>query len=150
MSYVRTDDRYDYSSGEQVDKYVTGPFATGVVYTCQVVIANPTSSRQRITALIQVPRGSITVSASKQTNTIDVLLQPYGTHGHEVSFYFPAPGEWSHFPMHVSRGDTIVAAAPGRPVTASASGAVNPARIDVLSRKSRTSFGWRRRTSSTR
>nr|MBA3501778.1 hypothetical protein [Deltaproteobacteria bacterium] len=89
MSYVRTDDRYDYSTGEQVDKYVTGPFATGVVYTCQVVLANPTSSRQRISALIQVPRGSITVSASKQTDTIDILLAPYGTHGHEVSFYFP-------------------------------------------------------------
>jgi len=113
MSYVRADDRYDYASGEQVDKYVTGPFATGVVYTCQVVLANPTSSRQRISALIQVPRGSITVSASKQTETIDVLLAPYGTHGHEVSFYFPAPGAWSHFPVHVSRGDTIVAAAPG-------------------------------------
>jgi hypothetical protein len=123
MSYVRTDDRYDYSSGEQVDKYVTGPFATGVVYTCQVVLANPTSSRQRITALIQVPRGSVTVSASKQTNTIDVLLQPYGTHGHEVSFYFPAPGTWSHFPVHVSRGDVIVAAAPGRVLEVRSGGA---------------------------
>ena len=123
MSYVRTDDRYDYSSGEQVDKYVTGPFATGVVYTCQVVLANPTSSRQRISALVQVPRGSITVSASKQTETIDVLLAPYGTHGHEVSFYFPAPGAWSHFPIHVSRGDTIVAAAPGRVLDVRSGGA---------------------------
>jgi hypothetical protein len=123
MSYVRTDDRYVYTTGEQVDKYVTGPFATGVVYTCQVVLANPTSSRQRISALIQVPRGSITVSASKQTDTIDILLAPYGTHGHEVSFYFPTPGEWTHFPVHVSRGDTIVAAAPGRVLEVRSGGA---------------------------
>ena len=114
MSYVRADDRYDYSSGEQVDKYVTGPLSTGVVYTCQVVIANPSSSRQRISALVQVPRGSVTVGGAKQTQTIDVLLPPYGTHGHEVSFYFPTPGTWSHFPVHVSRGETIVVAAPPR------------------------------------
>ena len=48
-----------YVDGEQVDKYVDGSFAAGVVYTCQVVLANPTSSRQRIAALVQIPRGSI-------------------------------------------------------------------------------------------
>ncbi|MDQ3295736.1 MAG: hypothetical protein M3619_04070 [Myxococcota bacterium] len=116
MSYVRADDRHDWSSGEQVDKYVEGPLATGVVYTCQIVIANPSSSRQRISALVQVPRGSITVGGGRATDTIDVLLAPYGTHGHEVAFYFPAPGTWSHFPVNVSRGDTIVAVAPARPL----------------------------------
>src|SRR5690606_9091955 len=64
-SYVRTDDRYEWESGEQRDKYVEGPFAAGVVYTCQVVLANPTSSRQRISALIQIPRGAIGVQAAK-------------------------------------------------------------------------------------
>jgi hypothetical protein len=113
-SYVRADDRHDWSSGEQVDKYVDGPLATGVVYTCQVVLANPTSSRQRIAALVQIPRGSVPVAGSRVTQTIDVALEPYGTHGHEYSFYFPAPGAWSHFPVHVSRGEAIVAAAPAR------------------------------------
>jgi hypothetical protein len=114
MSYVRADDRYDWPNGEQVDKYVDGPLAAGVVYTCQVVLANPTSARQRVAALVQIPRGSIAVAGARPTHTIDVLLAPYGTHGHEYSFYFPAPGAWSHFPVHVSRAGQIVAAAPGR------------------------------------
>jgi hypothetical protein len=123
MSYVRADDRHDWSSGEQVDKYVEGPLAAGVVYACQVVLANPTSSRQRVAALVQIPRGSIALAGARPTYTIDVLLEPYGTHGHEVSFYFPAPGPWSHFPVHVSRAGQIVAAAPGRSLEVRAGGA---------------------------
>ncbi|HEX3763280.1 MAG TPA: hypothetical protein VHW23_31515, partial [Kofleriaceae bacterium] len=128
MSYVRSDDRHDWSSGEPVDKYVDGPLAAGVVYTCQVVLANPTSSRQRVAALVQVPRGSIALAGARPTHTIDALLEPYGTHGHEVSFYFPAPGRWSHFPVHVSRGGQIVAAAPGKSLEVRAEAAAPDAR----------------------
>jgi hypothetical protein len=113
-SYVRTDDRYAWVNGEQVDKYVEGSFSVGVVYTCQIVLANPTSSRQRIAALVQIPRGSLPVAGARPTQTIDVVLEPYGTHGHEYAFYFPAPGTWSHFPVHVSLRGAIVAAAPSR------------------------------------
>ena len=113
MSYVRDDDRHDWVDGEQVDKYVDS-FVTGVVYTCRVVLANPTSARQRIAALMQIPRGSVPTSGAKPTHTIDVLLAPYATHGHEYSFYFPAPGAWTHFPVHVSRAGVIVVAAPAR------------------------------------
>jgi hypothetical protein len=114
QSYVRTDDRQQWVDGEQVDKYVDGPFLAGVVYTCQVVIANPSSSRQRIAALIQIPRGSMPLAGARPTQTLDISLDAYGTHGHEYSFYFPAPGQYSHFPVHVSRGSVIVATAPGR------------------------------------
>nr|MBA3541602.1 hypothetical protein [Deltaproteobacteria bacterium] len=116
QNYVRTDDRYDWSTGEQVDKYIEGPLAVGVVYTCQIVLANPTSSRQRIAALLQIPRGSLPVGGGRPTNTIDVVLEPYGTHGHEYSFYVPAPGQYSHFPVHVSRDGVIVGAAPAHPI----------------------------------
>jgi hypothetical protein len=114
QSYVRADDRHAWLDGEQIDKYVEGAFLTGVVYTCQVVLANPSSTRQRIAALVQIPRGSIALAGARQTQTLDVVLDPYGTHGHEYSFYFPAAGSHSHFGVHVSRGGTIVAAAPGR------------------------------------
>ncbi|TMQ24747.1 MAG: hypothetical protein E6J90_07305 [Deltaproteobacteria bacterium] len=128
MSYVRADDRHDWSAGEPVDKYVDGPLAVGVVYTCQVVLANPTSSRQRVAALVQIPRGSIAVAGARPTHTIDAVLEPYGTHGHEYSFYFPAAGQWSHFPVHVSRAGQIVAAAPGRTLEVRADGAAPDAR----------------------
>ncbi len=114
QNYVRTDDRYDYATGEQVDKYVTGPLAVGVVYTCQIVLANPSSSRQRIAALVQIPRGSLPIGGGKPTATIDVVLAPYGTHGHEYAFYFPVAGRYTHFPIHVTRDQQIVAAAPPR------------------------------------
>jgi hypothetical protein len=114
MSYVRADDRHDWRNGEQIDKYAVGPLAVGVVYTCQVVLANPTSSRQRVAALVQIPRGSIAVSGGRPTYTVDALLPPYGTHGTEYSFYFPEPGRWTHFPVHVSRAGQIVAAAAAR------------------------------------
>jgi hypothetical protein len=114
QSYVRTDDRYRFVDGEQVDKYVDGSFIAGVVYTCQVVLANPTSSRQRVSALVQVPRGSIPLAGALPTQTLDLALAPYGTHGHEYAFYFPAPGQYTHFPVHVSHRGEIVAAAPAR------------------------------------
>jgi hypothetical protein len=124
QAYVRADDRYQFADGEQIDKYVTGPFAAGVVYTCLVVLANPTSSRQRIAALVQIPRGSIAVGGTRTTQTIEVALAPYGTHGHEYSFYFPAPGRFTHFPVHVSRFDQIIAAAPPHPIEVTAGGEV--------------------------
>jgi hypothetical protein len=136
MSYVRTDDRYDYESGEQRDKYVDGPLAAGVVYTCQIVLANPTSSRQRIAALIQIPRGSIAVAGARATQTLDLVLEPYGTHGHEYAFYFPTPGQWSHFPVHVTRADVIVAAAPGRALeVTSGGGAADPKSWPYISQR---------------
>ena len=70
QSYVRTDDRHRFVDGEQVDKYVEGAFVAGVVYTCQVVLANPTSSRQRIAALIQIPRGSIPLAGALATTRV--------------------------------------------------------------------------------
>jgi hypothetical protein len=124
QSYVRADDRTRWVDGEQVDKYVEGPLSAGVVYTCVVVIANPTSSRQRVAALVQIPRGSIAVAGARPTHTIDLLLEPYGTAGHEYSFYFPAPGTFTHFPVHVSRAGSIVAAVPGRTLVVTAGGAV--------------------------
>ena len=122
QSYVRTDDRYQYDDGEQHDKYVTGPFAVGVVYTSSIVLANPTSSRQRIAALVQIPRGAVAVAGARATQTIDIALAPYGTHGHEYSFYFPSPGSYAHFPVHVSRAEAIVAAAPKPVIEVTASG----------------------------
>ena len=147
-SYVRTDDRHAWIDGEQVDKYVDGAFAAGVVYTCQVVLANPSSTRQRVTALVQIPRGAIALAGARATETLDVVLAPYGTHGHEYAFYFPAPGAWSAYPVHVARpvpsestmaGEAIVAAAPPRTLEVTAAGgAVDPASWAYVSQRGST------------
>jgi hypothetical protein len=124
QTYVRTDDRYRYVDGEQIDKYVDGSFIAGVVYTCQVVLANPTSTRQRIAALVQIPKGSLALAGARATQTLDIVLDPYGTHGHEYSFYFPTVGTFTHFPVHVSRAGAIVAAAAARVLEVTAGGGV--------------------------
>ncbi len=122
QSYVRHDDRYRYVNGEQIDNYVTGAFAPGVVYSCLVVVANPTSSRQRVAALVQIPRGSIAIAGARPTDTLDLALEPYATRGHEYSFYFPAPGTYTHFPIHVARTGALVAAAAPRALEVTADG----------------------------
>nr|HEX4315678.1 hypothetical protein [Kofleriaceae bacterium] len=134
QTLVRADDRTTFVDGEQVDNYVTGPLAAGVVYVTRVVVANPTSARQRVTVLVQLPRGSIPVSASKRTHAFDVQLEAYGTHGYEASFYVPQVGTWPQFPAHVSRGGRVVAAAPAVPLEVIAGGAAaDPASWPQLS-----------------
>ena len=46
-------------NGEKVDKYVTEEFLRYTVYGCHVVVTNPTSSRQKLDILVQIPKGPI-------------------------------------------------------------------------------------------
>ena len=48
-------------NGEKVDKFVTDEFVAGVVYGGQVVVTNPTSSRQKLDVLVQIPKGAMPV-----------------------------------------------------------------------------------------
>lgn len=108
----RRDDRQQIEAGETVDKYVTGELLTHVVYGCQVVVANPTSRKQRLTVLTQIPVGSIAVSNSQATRAVPLELAPYQTQTLEYEFYFPAKGDYAHFPVHVARGEQLAAFAP--------------------------------------
>lgn len=113
QSYLRHDDRNHLVDGEWVQKFVTGPLIAGVIYVTQVVVANPTGTQQRLSVLVQIPRGSVPTSAAKATRTHDVVLPPYAAHGIEVCFYFPRPGATSHFGAHVSKRGALIAAAAG-------------------------------------
>jgi len=112
QNYFRDDDRYRYVNGEQVDNYVTGELLVNVVYVCQVVLTNPTSSRQKLDLLLQIPRGAIPVRSGFYTQGKHVELSPYSTESLEYAFYFPAPGSYSHFPVHVTRNEELIASAP--------------------------------------
>jgi hypothetical protein len=109
QNYFQLNDRYAQENGEQVDKYVTDEFVTHRVYTCQVVVTNTTSSRQRLSVLLQVPRGALPVLNGQPTRTVYIDLEPYHTQTLEYSFYFPASGEFPHFPAHVARNEQLVA-----------------------------------------
>ncbi|MFO0870347.1 MAG: hypothetical protein U0935_15580 [Pirellulales bacterium] len=109
QNFFRHGDRHRQENGEQVDKYVTEEFLIHTVYGCQVVVTNPTSSRQKLSVLLQVPVGAIPVLNSQMTKTVYLTLEPYHTQTLEYHFYFPLPGTLAHFPVHVARNEELVA-----------------------------------------
>ena len=132
QNFFRDDDRTREEEGEQVDKYVTDEFLVQVVYTGQVVVTNPTSSQQRLEVLLQVPRGSIPVNSGFKTKGETLELASYATESIEYAFYFPAPGDFLHYPVHVAKDEALVASAP--PVTLHV--------VDRPSRVDKTSWAW--------
>lgn len=111
QNFFKYGDRYRTVNGEKIDKFITEEFLIQTVYGCHVVITNPTSTRQKLNVLIQIPRGAIAVLGSKATNTLHIDLESYHTQTLEYHFYFPAAGQFPHFPVHVAKNEKLVAAA---------------------------------------
>ena len=109
QSYFRADDRWAWDGAEQREKYVTGELLVGVVYQCQIVVTNPTSRHHKLAVLLQIPRGAVPVGNGFYTRTMHLHLGAYGTQALEYAFYFPAPGQWTHFPAHVTRAGALIA-----------------------------------------
>jgi hypothetical protein len=110
-NFYRQGDRFREENGEKVDKYVTGEFLVHVAYGCQVVVTNPTSTRQRLTVLVQIPVGAIPLAGAQFTRSVPLDLEPYRTVTVDTLFYFPRPGTFTHFPAHVAKNERVVAAA---------------------------------------
>lgn len=113
---LRPDDRWREEEGQQVEKFVDGELTVHTVYACQVVLTNPTSASYRLELLLQAPVGSVPVSDGFQTRGRTVHLGAFATERVEYAFYFPAPGNFTHFPAHVAKDEALVAAAPHRPL----------------------------------
>jgi hypothetical protein len=110
QNFFRNGDRTRLEAGEQIDKFVTEEFLTQVVYGCQIVVTNPTSTRQKLTVLVQIPIGSIPTLNGQATKAVHMSLEPYHTQTLDYHFYFPAAGEFPHFPVHVAKNETLIAA----------------------------------------
>ncbi|MFZ5950765.1 MAG: hypothetical protein ACOYXC_08665 [Candidatus Rifleibacteriota bacterium] len=113
QNFFAYNDRYFYEKNERFDKFVTEEFLTRRVYGCQVVMTNPTSSRQNVDVLMQIPQGSIPVLNGFYTRSLNFQIDPFTTRTHEFYFYFPFAGTFKHYPVHVSDGETMIAA--GKP-----------------------------------
>ncbi|MDF1812713.1 MAG: hypothetical protein P1V20_10880 [Verrucomicrobiales bacterium] len=112
QNFFRADDRYSMVNGERVDKFITGEFLTDVLYGCQVVLTNPTSSGQKLDLLFQLPEGAVPVNGTDYTKTYPIQLQPFSTETFDASFYFPKPsGEdgFAHYPVHVAKNESPIA-----------------------------------------
>lgn len=111
QNFFRHGDRHRIENGEQVDKFVSEEFLVHVVYGCQVVVTNPTSARQKLNMLTQIPRGSLPVLNSQATRTTHLTLEPYHTQTFEFYFYFPYAGKFPQYPVHVAKNEAVIAAA---------------------------------------
>jgi hypothetical protein len=132
QNYFRPDDRYSYEGNEHFDKYVTGEMLVHVVYLCQVVLTNPSSSPQKLDILLQIPRGSMPVNTGFVTKGRHIRLAPHETTTIEYHFYFPAPGVFSHFPVQVSKNEELIAH--GEPAKLAV--------VEKLSQVDTTSWAW--------
>ena len=109
QNFFRLGDRYRYENNERLDKYVTEEFVIHTVYGCQVVLTNPTSSPQKLDLLLQIPRGALPVKNGFYTRGKHVRLGAYSTATFEYHFYFPEPGRFAHYPVHVAKNEKVIA-----------------------------------------
>lgn len=109
QNYFRPDDRYRYVQGERLDKYVEDEFLTFTVYTCQVVLTNPSSATHKLDLLLQIPKGAVPVNKGFRTSGKSITLSSFATQTFSYSFYFPAPGDFSHYGVRVAKNEKIVA-----------------------------------------
>ena len=113
QNFYRLGERFREENGEKFDKFVNGEFLSQTGYGCQIVVTNPTSSRRRLTLLVQIPVGSIGLSPSLATRSVPLDLEPYRTHTLDYSFYFPVAGKYSQLPVQVSEKGKSVASGQG-------------------------------------
>jgi hypothetical protein len=90
-----TDDDANFPLGET-------PLLTGLPYRASVVVTNPSSSKQRVQVLTQLPAGTLPLSGSKMTRSTALDLEPYSTAQVQYSFYFPAAGNFEHYGAQIS------------------------------------------------
>ncbi len=109
QNFFARDDRYRHEGNERFDKFVTREFRSQRVYGCQVVLTNPSSARRKVDVLLQIPRGAIPAANGFYTRSVHMQLDPYSTKSLEYYFYFPAPGTFAHYPVHVARNERLIA-----------------------------------------
>jgi hypothetical protein len=112
QNFFRASDRYQFENGERRDKYVKDEFLIQVVYGCKVVLTSSSPAPLKLEVLLQIPRGAMPVASGFETRSEPIALEPYSTANLEYFFYFPAPGEFPHYPAQVSRHGQLLASAP--------------------------------------
>ncbi|MBL8825025.1 MAG: hypothetical protein JNJ77_20725 [Planctomycetia bacterium] len=109
QNFYRPSDRYREENGERIDHFITEEFLVHTTYGCQIVVTNPTSSRQKLTVLYQIPVGAMPLAKGQQTKSVLLDLEPYRTQTIDFLFYFPGAGQFAHFPVHIAKNEQYVA-----------------------------------------
>jgi hypothetical protein len=115
--FFQLDDRYVYVNNERMDKLVENEFLYGISYGSQVVLSNPTSSKQKLVVMYQIPEGAIPVKKGKYTEGISVSLKPFSTKSIEYDFYFPKTGKYVSYPIQVAKEEKCIASTKAKTFT---------------------------------
>ena len=103
--------RYREENGERTDLFVTAEFLPGKAYGCQIVVTNPTSSRQILDLMTQIPAQSLPLAGTRPTHSRKVAVEPFSTQQFEYHFYFPkAEGQHPHYPVQLIKNERQIAA----------------------------------------
>lgn len=132
QNLFQLNDRYRHENNERVEKYVTGDLLTQTIYGVRVVVTNPTERARRFDVLLQIPNGSLPLHQTQRTNTVNIAVGPYETQALEYLFYFPATGDFTHFPAHVSEAGALAVAAPGQTLRV----------VESIDTTDKTSWAW--------
>ncbi|HSP43506.1 MAG TPA: hypothetical protein VLO11_11590 [Luteolibacter sp.] len=108
QSFTPLDERVRIVDGREVENPVTGDFRSGVAYACSLIVTNPTGSGRRIDVLAQIPAGSIPLAGHTATLSSTHEIEPHGVVKLELAFYFPAPGDFAVYPLHVSENGVVL------------------------------------------
>ncbi|XZE53298.1 hypothetical protein SH139x_005033 [Planctomycetaceae bacterium SH139] len=99
----------DNNDGEP--KIAPEEFLTGRAYRGQIVLTNPTPTSRTVDCLWQIPAGSMPLAGSQATDSKTVVIKPFEVQRIEYQFYFPAAGEFQHYPVCLSSSGQVVARA---------------------------------------
>jgi hypothetical protein len=127
MNYFDPDERMHMVDGKETDKFMYKDFKTNKVYGCRLVVTNVSSVEQRAEILCQIPQGSVPCGVNCfQTKSWYQVVDRYGTYKREFFFYFPEPGQFKHFPVHVNKNGETIGFAKEDPVMNVATGLIEP------------------------
>jgi len=114
-NYFDPEQRTVKVDGQDVDRFLLPKdtlFKTGKVYGCRAVVTNVSSVSQTVELLMQIPGGSIPVLGNAdsgfRTKNFTIEIPKFDTHRKEYFFYWPAPGQFEHWPAHIAKNDYTV------------------------------------------
>lgn len=105
----RLDESYRTVEGRQQQTSLGDTLVAGEHYGLSLVITNPSGEERRVDVLAQIPAGAMPLKGLPVTLSKTVTLKPYGVANLDMAFYFPAPGSFSLYPLHVTEEDTVLA-----------------------------------------
>ncbi|KAF9371491.1 hypothetical protein CPC16_003032, partial [Podila verticillata] len=76
-------------------------------YGAHVVLINATPNAMKLHLAVQLPQGAMPLGILECGQ--DVQLTGHGTFQYEYGFYFPAEGDFDHYPAHISDSEDIIA-----------------------------------------